>query len=166
MTFWYVLHETHSEFCDIQHSVFSDLCWHIQSYSALLRHIHTYWDTIKAYSGLLKHIQYPVQPSHIHNLAIFWSLAYLEPEAYLKPCETDKAYSEPCHRTLFSHFRTLWNPCIWRNLAYSESWKIQKSSIIASQHILITLSYLRKFTNIQKSDIFKTHHKFGALLKI
>ena len=44
-------------------------------------------DIIKAYLGLFRHIQHPVQPSHIHNLAIFWALAYLEPEAYLKPCE-------------------------------------------------------------------------------
>ena len=29
----------------------------------------------------------PYVTLHIHNLAIFWALAYLEPEAYLKPCE-------------------------------------------------------------------------------
>ena len=34
------------------------------------------------------YIQHPVEPSHIHNLAIFRSLGYLEPEAYSKPCET------------------------------------------------------------------------------
>ena len=88
VTFCYVLHRTHSEFYHIQHSAFSGLCWHIQSYSALLRHIHAYWDSINAYSGLLRDIQPLMKPSHIHNLAIFWALAYLKLEAYLKSCET------------------------------------------------------------------------------
>ena len=61
---------------------------HIQSYSALLRHIQAYWDIIKIYSSLFRHIQYPLQPWHIHNLAILWVLAYLEQKAYLKTCET------------------------------------------------------------------------------
>ena len=30
--------------CYIQNSAYSDICKHIQAYSALLRHIHTYWD--------------------------------------------------------------------------------------------------------------------------
>ena len=30
----------------------------------------------------------PVLPSQIHRLAKFRALAYLEPEAYSKPCET------------------------------------------------------------------------------
>ena len=57
-------------------------------------------------------------------------------------------------------FRTLCNACIRRNLAYSESWNIQNSFIIASQRIFRILSYLRKFSNIQNSDIFKTRHIF------
>ena len=43
----------------------------------------TDWLTVRlteAYSA-------PYVTLHIHNLAIFWALAYLEPEAYLKPCE-------------------------------------------------------------------------------
>ena len=66
---------------------FSGMFQHIQSYLALLRHIHTYWD-IKAYSDLFRHIQQPVYSWHIHNLAIFWAMAYLEQETYLKPCVT------------------------------------------------------------------------------
>ena len=63
----YVLHQTHSEFWHIQHSVFSGIYQHIESYSASLRHIHAYWDIIKAYSGLLRHTR------------IFTTLPYSEP---------------------------------------------------------------------------------------
>ena len=59
VTLWYILHQTHSEFWHIKHSVFSSICWHIQPYSVLLRHIHAYWD-ITTYSGLFRHIQHPV----------------------------------------------------------------------------------------------------------
>ena len=60
VTLCYVLHQTHSEFWHIQHSVFSGICRHIPSYSALLRHVNAYRDIIKAYSGLFRHIQHPV----------------------------------------------------------------------------------------------------------
>ena len=50
--------------------------------------IHAYLGIIKAYSDLFKHIEHPVQPSHIHNFAIFWPVTDLEQKAYLKPCET------------------------------------------------------------------------------
>ena len=59
VTLWYILHQTHSEFWHIKHSVFSSICWNIQPYSVLLRHIHAYWD-ITTYSGLFRHIQHPV----------------------------------------------------------------------------------------------------------
>ena len=77
------LHQAHSESWHIQHSVFSSKCWHIQSFSVLLRHIQPYWDIIKVYLGLFRHIQHPAKPSHIQNFAIFWALANLELEAYL-----------------------------------------------------------------------------------
>ena len=48
---------------------------------------HTYVGIVKVYSGLLNHIQHPVQPMHIHNLAIFQAMANLKPEVYSKPCE-------------------------------------------------------------------------------
>ena len=63
-------------------------------------------------------------------------MSYLELEAYLKPCGKSGI------------FRTLRDSYTCRNIAYSESWNIHNSSIIAS--------YLRKFSNIQNSDIFKT----------
>ena len=56
----YVKQQTHSEFWHVHYSVFSGICQHIKSYSALLRYIHTYWDIFKAYSDLFRHIQHPV----------------------------------------------------------------------------------------------------------
>ena len=88
VTLCYVLHQTYSELWHIQHWYFLGICWHIQSYLAVLKHNHASWDINKAYSGLFRHIEHPVEPSHIHNLAIFWALAYLELDAYLKHCET------------------------------------------------------------------------------
>ena len=142
VTLCYVLHQTHSEF------------WHIQAYSELLRHIDACWGIIKAYSGLSRHIHNPEQPSYNDNLAIFWALAYLEPEACSKPYETLTRYTHnpAIVRTVYSGifqpysgiFRTLRNACICKNPAYSESWNIQNPSLIASQRIFITLSYLRK----------------------
>ena len=65
ITLCYVLHQTHSEFWHIQHSIFCCccccfLCRHMESYSALLRNIHAYWGVIRAYSGLFRYIQNPV----------------------------------------------------------------------------------------------------------
>ena len=51
---------------------YSALCF-LQIYAGILRH----------YSGIFRHIQHPVELSHIHNLAIFWTLACFKPEAYL-----------------------------------------------------------------------------------
>ena len=95
----------------------------------LLRHIQTYWGIVKAYSGLYRHIQCPLQPLHINKLAILRALSYLELEAYSKHWKFDQAYSEPCHRTgrtVYSGiiqpysciFRTLCNTFICRNLEY------------------------------------------------
>ena len=122
-------------------------------------------DIIKAYLGLFRHIQHPVQPSHIHNLAIFWALAYLEPEAYLKPCEMlTRHINNPAMGQYSGIFRALCNACLCRNLAYySESSNIQNSSIVASRRLFRTLPYLLKFTSIQNSDIFKIRHIFRTL---
>ena len=46
-------------------------------------------------------------------------------------------------------FRTLCNACICRNLTYSKSWNIQNLSIIASQCVFRTLSYLQIYKNLQ-----------------
>ena len=79
-----------SEFWRIQNFVYSGLFRHFQAYPALSRQIHVYWGivNVKAYSGLFKHIQDPLQLSYIHNVVMFQALAYLEPEAHWKPCET------------------------------------------------------------------------------
>ena len=60
-------------------TVFPGICWHIQSYLALSRHIHAYWVIINIHSGLFS----TLCNSRIHNLAIFWALAYLELEVKL-----------------------------------------------------------------------------------
>ena len=149
VTLCYILHQTHSEFWDIQQGCFR----YMSAYSLILsvRHIHEYWDIIKAYSGMFMY------PSVIHSLVIFWVQAYLELEAYLKPWNVDQAYSDPCHEALLSH-----------NLAYSEPCAMlahEKPGILgileyfelfhtASWWLFRTLSCLRKFTNIQKFDIF------------
>ena len=36
---------------------------------------------IKENSGLFRHIQNPMQPSQFRNLGLFWTLAYLDPQA-------------------------------------------------------------------------------------
>ena len=63
VTFCYILHRTHSEFYHIQHSALSGLCWHIQSYSALLRHT-------QGYSAPYETLAYS-QPCHILSTSIF-----------------------------------------------------------------------------------------------
>ena len=95
---------------------------------------------LTSYSGLFRHIQNPVQPSHIHSIAMFRALAHLKPEASSKL--RHQTYSEPCrNQTVYSAiiqpysgiFRILCSPHIWRNLAYLESWNIQNPSVIVSR---------------------------------
>ena len=92
----------------------------IKTYSCLLRH----------YQGIFRHIQHLVQPLHIH-LAIFWALAYLEQNAYLKPCETLTRYIQnPVlghYSAIFRHIQNLvqrlhmQKPDILEILEYSET---------------------------------------------
>ena len=123
VTLCHVLHQTHSEFWHIQHPAFSDIYRRIQSYSALLRHIDDYWDIIKAYSGLFSifstsQLWYILRPSIFRTPYLFITL-----------WNVDQAYSEPCHRALFSHIQTYsepWaahtqKPGILKVLEYSES---------------------------------------------
>ena len=123
VTLCHVLHQTHSGFWHIQHPAFSDIYRRIQSCSALLRHIHDYWDIIKAYSGLFSifstsQLWYILRPSIFRTPYLFITL-----------WNVDQAYSEPCHRALFSHIQTYSEPCathtqkpgILKVLEYSES---------------------------------------------
>ena len=61
-------------------------------------------------------------------------------------------------------FRTSCKASIRRNLAYSKSWNIQNPSIIAFQIIFRTLSYLRKFSNIQNPVIFTKTYEYPRTL--
>ena len=141
--------QTYSKFWHIQNSVYSDIFRHIQAYSTWLRHININWVIIKRYLGLLRYIQNPVYPLHIHNLAVFWALVYLEPETFSKPCETLTRHVQnlAIARTIYSgiiqpYSGILWTLCnlhICRNFAYLEFQNIQNPSIIASQCLFKTL---------------------------
>ena len=121
-TFCYVLHQTHSKLsCHIQHSVFSGICPHNQSYSALVSHIYAYWDFIKAYSALCLILAYP-QPYHILSPGIFRTGGLFK-----TLWNVNQAYSEPCHRALFSHIQTYSEPCA--TLAYAKTWHTRNSRI-------------------------------------
>ena len=100
----YVLHQTHPEF------------WNIQSYSALLMHIHPYRDTIKAYLGLFRHIQHPVWPSHIHKHAIFWHCIFRTKGLFKTLWNVDRAFQNPA----IGHDFGISEPCAM--LAFTETW--------------------------------------------
>ena len=48
--------------------------------------------------------------AYIHNLAIFWALAYLEPEAYLKSCE---ALTRHIQNPVIGHYSAIFRHKIW-----------------------------------------------------
>ena len=142
---------SHIQNCGIFRTLFIRVFRYIQAYSALLiMHIHAYWDIIKTYLCLFMHLPNFVLPSHIHDLGIFWALAYLEREAYSKLCETLTRHIQnlAIARTVCSDiiqpysrsFRTLCNASIWKNLAYLESWNFQNPDIFKTRHIFRTLS--------------------------
>ena len=93
---------------------------------------------------------------------------YKPPEAYLKSCDTlTRHIQNPSigyYSAIFRHIQNLvqrlhmQKPGILAILEYSELFH----NCIPS-HIQ---SYLRKFTNIQNSSIFKTHHVFRTLSNI
>ena len=136
------MHQTHSKFWCIQ---LSGIFRYIQVYSALSRGIKIYWGIINEYSSLFRYIQHPVEPSHIHNLAIFQALAHLESEAYSKPCETfikhiqNPAIVRIVHSGIIQSYRGIFkilcNPRICRNLAYLESWNNQNFDVFKTRQI-------------------------------
>ena len=94
VTLCYVLHETHTELCLLRYmQAYSSIFNIIEVYSHKSRH---YYKTYSASSVTF----------HIHNLAIFWALAY---EAYSKLWNFDQAYLKPCHsqNSLFRHYSTI-----------------------------------------------------------
>ena len=112
VTLCYELHQAHSEFWHIQHSVFSGICRHIQSYSAFLRHISR---SLRHYWGIFGLIQHPAQLLHIQNLR------YIQ--------NSVKAY--------FNIPRTLCNVRILRTRPYLEFCYIQNFGILRTRCIFI-----------------------------
>ena len=125
VTVWYVMHQAqnNSTLC------FSAICGHIQSYWALLRHIHTYRD-IPAFSVIFSTL---CKPHIFATLPLFRALACSEFKTNLK------AYSRGLFKTerwpkifrrhysaIFRHFQNLEQPLhmqkpdILRILEYSE----------------------------------------------
>ena len=84
-----VLHQTHLEFWYIQNSVYSGICRHIQEYLALLMHI-------QAYSAPYVTLSYS-QSCHILSPGIV-----ARGGMFKTLWNFDQAYSEPCHRTVYS----------------------------------------------------------------
>ena len=86
-------------------------------------HSNTYWGNIKKFSHLTWHIQNPVKHSHIHSLGIFRTGGIFKNllnfgHAYSKPCNSQNSLFR--NYSVIGIFRTLRNPRICRNLAYSE----------------------------------------------
>ena len=90
VTLCYLLHLRYSGFSHIQNSIYSGICRHIQTYLALLSHIHAYWGIIKAYSAPCKTPAYS-KPCHITSSGIFRTAAIFK-----TLWNFDQAYSEIC----------------------------------------------------------------------
>ena len=125
---------------------------HIQHYWGIFMHIETLLRHIQAYSGILSTL-----PSlHIHNLAIFWAVAYLEPEAYLKPCKTLTKYIQnPAighYSAIFRHIQNLVQ-CL----------HTQKPGILG---ILEYSGRFRKFTPTHNPVILTKIYKYSELWPI
>ena len=128
---------------------------HIQRYWGIFTHIEASLRYIQTYSGIF---------STLCNHRIFTTLPYSNLIKTL--WNVDQAYSELCHRALFSHIHNLAQRLHMQKLVYLESWNSQNSSIIASQLLFISLPCLQEFANIQNPEIFKARHIFRTLSKI
>ena len=101
----------------------SNICRHILDIAALAWHIHAYWSIIKVYSVLFRHIQHPVEPSHIHNLVIFRA-------TYSKLCENltrniqNPAIARTVHSDIIHPFS---EPCV--TFTYAETWHVRNPVI-------------------------------------
>ena len=113
----------------------------------------------------LRRIQHPVQHSHIKNLVIFWALAYLEPEVYLKPCETltmhIQNFAKRHYSVIFRHIQNLnqkhmQKPGILGILEYSEPFhNCIFTHIYENVRIFGTLIHLKSKTSLELSQRFK-----------
>ena len=123
---------------------------YIQAYSRIFSIIKAYSRTlrpVKTYLGLFRHIQHPLPPLHIYNLAIFRALAFLQPEGYSKPCEiltrhvhkhVKSERSEQFIQVLFSHIQAYSEACV--TLTYVEIRHIRNPGIF--KRILIAKNIL------------------------
>ena len=118
--------------------IFSTLFF--QVYTCIFTHIETLLRHIQTYSGIF---------NTMRNPCIFTTLSYhiLNREAYLKQSET---LTRHIQNSAIGHylaiFITLWNPCICRNQAYTESWNIHENL-----QIFWTLTYLKPVTYSEPS---------------
>ena len=143
-----------SEFWHIPHSVFSDICWYIQSYSALLRHTHKYWGIfrlIQAYTAPCVTLVYS-QPCHILSPGIFRTGCLFK-----TLWVADQAYSELWHRASFSQIQTYSE--LSAALAYAETWHIRILEYSEPFHNCIP-------THIQNPAIFTKSYEYSELWHI
>ena len=143
---------TYSSLCYFMHMPVCSMVFSIiKAYSCILRHYYGIFRLFQTYSAPCVTLAYS-QPCHVLNPGIVRT-GYLFKTLW----NVDQAYLEPCYRALFSHIQAYSELCATRvydltysdDLVYPESWNIQKSSIIVSRRTYRTLSYLRKFNNIQ-----------------
>ena len=120
--------------------------------------------------------------STLCNPRIFWVLAYIEPETYLKPYEKLTRYIQNPARALFSHFQTYSERCA--TLAYAETWDTQNPGMFRTfpycilmhiQNPVIftkiyecswTLTYLKSDTYAEPSQRFKMEFFFKNSWKL
>ena len=104
----------------------------------LLRHIQGYSGIFSTLCNLANS-----QPFHILSPGIFKTGGLLKTLS-----NVDQAYSEPCHRALFSHIQAYSEPCAM--VAYAEAWHIRNPQIFR------TLAYFHNCnaTHIQNPVIF------------
>ena len=79
---------SHSKFWHIQNFPYTGIFRHIQAQSALLRNIHAYKCIIKDIQTYFQSYSEPSVTLAYSQPCQFQALAYLEPEAHSKPCET------------------------------------------------------------------------------
>ena len=128
MTLYYVLHQTHSEFWHIQHSIFVVVVVVAVFYAGIWNHIQRYW-------GIFKHIEV--------LLGIFRLI-----QANSAPCVIF-AYSQPCHILRLSIFRT---GCLFKSLWYVDQiyWESQHTR---NPGLFTTLLQLYSYTYFKTSLI-------------